>query len=127
LSKVKVESKGISRTVEVKKEFATREEWLAEGERLCGKDMMKWKFKCPSCGHIASVQDYKNAGAPTGAVAFSCVGRWDGHMNIDAFQGKDGPCNYAGGGMFCINPVKVGDTLAFEFATDEEAQVEYKS
>lgn len=54
----------------------THAEWLAEATRRFGDDPMAWKFVCPSCGHIASVQDWKDAGAPEGAVAFSCIGRY---------------------------------------------------
>jgi predicted RNA-binding Zn-ribbon protein involved in translation (DUF1610 family) len=52
-----------------------KEQWLTLGQTLFGQDTMQWKFKCPSCGHIASVEDYKKTGAPSSAVGFSCVGR----------------------------------------------------
>ena len=79
----------------------TYEEWLREGEKRFGKDHANWKFKCPSCGYVASAADYKEAGAPQGAVGFSCIGRWSGHMDKDMFRKDGGPCNYAGGG-FCF-------------------------
>jgi hypothetical protein len=100
----------------MEKEYSNNEEWMKEGRRLFGEDMMKWKFICPSCGRVISVQEYKDAGAPTGAIAFSCVGRWDGHGDVDAFEHGGKGCSYAGGGLFCINPVKVGDIDAFAFA-----------
>lgn len=85
----------------------TIEEWLAEGHRLFGDDRMQWKFVCPSCGHIASVQDWKDAGAPRECVAFSCIGRFLPNCH-EAFGGPEsGPCNYAGGGLFAINPIHV--------------------
>ena len=87
----------------------TKAEWLAEAERRFGKDPMKWKFVCPACGFVQSTQDYKDAGAPSSAAAFSCVGRWSGHMKDDAFVTKKGPCNYAGGGLIHLNPIKVVD------------------
>ena len=64
---------------------------------------------CPSCKAEMSAQDYKDAKAPQSAVAFSCVGRWTGEPR-EAFgdrknEKKSGPCNYAGGGLFQINPV----------------------
>ena len=68
---------------------------------------MKWRFVCPSCGHVASVKDWKDAGASEGEVAFSCVGR---HLNADdakTFKHDGGPCQYAGGGLFGLNPVTV--------------------
>jgi hypothetical protein len=91
----------------------THTEWLAEAKRRFGDDPMAWKFVCPSCGHVASVKDWKDAGAPEGAVAFSCVGRYIGDDVDDkiardkAFRNSGGPCNYAGGGLFRLNPVAV--------------------
>lgn len=88
----------------------THAEWMAEAKRRFGDDPMNWQFVCPSCGHVASVKDWKDAGAPEGAVAFSCVGRYtgDGKAAEDkAFKHGGGPCNYTGGGLFRLNPVGV--------------------
>ena len=84
----------------------TEEEWIAEGKKLFGDDKMAWKVKCPSCGHVQSVKDYKDAGASSGMIAFSCIGRV---LNTDKTIGDKtgGPCNYAGGGLFRLNPVHV--------------------
>jgi hypothetical protein len=99
----------------------TLAEWEEEGERRFGTDRMEWKFVCPLCKHVAATKDWKDAGAGSAAVAFSCVGRW---LDVarDAFTktGK-GPCNYAGGGLFKLNPVQVTDPDGnmqgvFEFA-----------
>lgn len=100
----------------------TREEWCAEGERRFGKDQMKWRFKCPVCGYVANVQDYKDAGVPIGAVAFSCIGRWLPNAR-DAFSKGPGPCDYAGGGLIGLNPVAIkGHDNRFAFA--DKAEVE---
>ena len=94
----------------------TQQEWIAEGRRRFGDDQLKWKFVCPTCKHVAAVEDWNKAGAPKGAVAFSCVGRWmDTARDAFAKTGK-GPCNYAGGGLFMLNPVNVDDHLLFDFA-----------
>ncbi|MEW6573152.1 MAG: VVA0879 family protein, partial [Bacillota bacterium] len=85
----------------------TREEWYAEGRRRFGDDVMKWKFVCPACGHVASVQDYKDAGAPEGAVAFSCIGRYLPNAKQAFDPEGPGPCNYTGGGLFRLNPVRI--------------------
>lgn len=101
-------------------------EWRAEGSRRFGDEMLQWQFVCPSCGHVATPQHWKDAGAPVTAVAFSCVGRWTGAKR-EAFSARDkgqsGPCNYAGGGLFRINPVRVvgdgaagNETYVFAFA-----------
>lgn len=101
----------------------SHEEWIAEGTRRFGPDMMKWKFVCPACGYVQSVQDYKDAGAPTNAVAFSCVGRWAPGVGTarQAFSAgmpsvKAGPCDYAGGGLLRLNPLTVDGTRYFDFA-----------
>jgi len=86
----------------------TMAEWRAEATRLFGPDLLDWRFVCPSCGHVASVRDWREAGAPVGTTAFSCVGRWLGETDDEkTFRRKGGPCNYAGGGLFGLNPVTV--------------------
>ena len=97
----------------------SHDEWQAKGEQLFGTDIMRWKFICPSCGHIASVQDWKDAGAPEGAVAFSCVGRYLPRCS-DAFTYGVGPCNYAGGGLFGLNPIDVDGRRTFAFKEDDD-------
>ncbi len=99
----------------------TKAEWHAEAERRFGKDPMKWKWICPICKHVQSMQDYKDAGAETENVAFSCVGRWiEGSKEAFKTKGK-GPCTYAGGGLFRLNPITVvgedgKEITAFAFA-----------
>jgi len=90
----------------------THEEWEKQAKEIFGDDYMGWAFKCPVCGHVATVKDYKEAGATEGAVGFSCVGRWL-DKSEDAFDvpvgetAQRGPCNYAGGGLIRLNPVTV--------------------
>jgi len=85
----------------------TREEYIAAGLARYGDDHLRWRFRCPSCGHVATPKDWKDAGAPETAVAFSCVGRWLPETTEQAFEKKGGPCNYAGGGLFKLNPITV--------------------
>lgn len=99
----------------------TREEWHAEGVRRFGPDQTRWRFVCPSCGWIASVQDYKDAGAPATAVAFSCVGRWT-LATREAFAKGEGPCDYAGGGLIRLNPLTVDGGNYFNFAPAQEGE-----
>lgn len=103
-----------------KKRF-TLEEWRTEGLRRFGENEMTWAFVCPVCKHRQTVQNYKDAGAPQGAVAFSCVGRWlpggpEGQPPKKAFPWEEGkgPCDYAGGGLFGLNPVIVLDANGVE-------------
>ncbi len=99
----------------------TREGWETEGQRLFGPSMWDRKFKCPSCGHVATAREWIEAGAPRGAIAFSCIGRWRDEPVKDAFHDEgDGPCNYTGGGLIGINPVTVEDMPGEWFAFAEE-------
>jgi len=101
-------------------------DWKAEAVRRFGDHPMRWRFVCPSCGHVASVADWKAAGAPDGAVAFSCVGRYTGSTK-EIFDKTGGPCNYTGGGFFGLNPVRVeldGQAHSvFDFADSEAGHV----
>jgi hypothetical protein len=103
----------------------THGEWFKEAVKRFGTELSEWKFQCPVCGYVASVKDWRDAGAPDDAIAFSCIGRWKTKPNR-AFEGgpsdgTDGPCNYAGGGLFRLNPVVViyendSERSTFEFA-----------
>lgn len=97
----------------------THAAWLTEAKERFGPDPDLWAFACPSCGHVSTIRDWKNSGAGEGEFAFSCVGR---ALGAKAELGtKRGPCNYAGGGLFRLNPVHVvmpdgGTRQTFEFA-----------
>jgi hypothetical protein len=101
-------------------------EYIAEGEQLFGKDRLQWKFVCPICQHVASAEDYRKAGAPEGAVGFSCIGRYLPKEQIrSAINGQgNGPCDYTTGGLFNLSPVKITDHNAyfFDFAKPEVKQ-----
>jgi len=101
----------------------TLNEYLAEGLRLFGSDRLQWKFVCPVCHHVASADDYRKAGAPEGAVGYSCIGRYlSKDQTRSAFNGKGaGPCDYTTGGLFNLSPVEITDHKAFffDFARDE--------
>src|ERR1700685_345399 len=84
----------------------THEDWLKEGAKRYGEDRKQWKFKCPLCKTITIVQEWIDAGEPR-MIAFSCIGRTK-EKRRDAFAiGKKGPCNYAGGGLFRLNPITI--------------------
>ena len=103
------------------KQVMTENAWRETGEKIYGKDMMRWKFKCPVCGFVQSAEDYKKAGAPESAIAFSCVGRWiSGSRQAFDNTGGAGPCTYAGGGLLRLNPIKVNGHECFDFADAEK-------
>lgn len=108
----------------------THAEWLAE-LRKRGEQARLVKFRCPSCGYEQSGQDFLDLGmTPEQAASkagFSCIGRWLPTCR-EAFTGGPGPCNYAGGGLIGLNPIRViaGDkTIAvFDFADSPLTGVE---
>lgn len=88
----------------------TRDEWHALGKTLFGDNMLFWKFVCPICKTVIEVRDYKNAKAPQSAIGFNCIGRYfkDAQKAFGDKKIKKGnPCDYAGGGLFRLNPVEV--------------------
>ena len=88
----------------------TKQEWLENGTKLFGPDMMKWKFICPCCGHVQAVEDffpYKDKGASPDSATHDCIGRYDGHMHVNMGEAK--PCNYSGYGLFDFCPILVLD------------------
>jgi hypothetical protein len=103
----------------MKTEYGSIEEWQARARELFGNNPEQWKFTCPSCGHVASVGDWRKAGASEGEIAFSCIGRHSEYAS--EFGRPPGPCNYAGGGLFRLNPVQVGNCpdRIFQFADPE--------
>jgi len=98
----------------------TKDEWQQKGKELFGDDMLDWRFVCPSCGNVQTPRDfkpYKDPGATPGDACSNCIGRFDGHGDVEILSGKS-PCNYASGGLFNFNPVRVldGDKVISSFA-----------
>lgn len=95
-------------------------EWMAEGARRFGGDQREWRFVCPCCKHVATPREWHDAGATEGEIAYSCIGRHRDKAR-DAFKRGKGPCNYAGGGLFKLNPqpVDMGDGIVYLFAFAE--------
>jgi hypothetical protein len=106
-------------------EKLTLEEWTKQGEQLFGKDKKQWKFICPSCGNIQTIQDFidlKENGVSIDpqTAFFSCIGRFIENNKGTMFNDKS-PCNYTNGGLINLSEVKVIDDeenehYVFEFA-----------
>jgi len=96
----------------------TYEEWINKAKKLFGKDSYNWKFKCPSCGHIQSINSMVehnpslNPEDIQNSVYFNCEGR------INEGYG----CDWTLGGLFQVHKVEVnfkGKIVpVFEFAVD---------
>jgi len=98
--------------------------WVEEAIQKFGENPKMWKFVCPCCQHEAYIQDWIDAGCTENQAAFSCVGRYLKQPVRDAFKKGKGPCNYAGGGLFRLNPVTVKmpdgkEQQVFEFGKRE--------
>ena len=102
----------------------TLEEWKAEARRRFGDNPLDWKFTCPVCKYVQSVRECRDAGHPEGSIGFSCIGRSLPECRR-AFEEKGkGPCNYAGGGLFRLNPILVDGNQVFAFAPPTKADNE---
>lgn len=82
--------------------YESLEAWKAEGEKRFGTDVLKWRFTCPMCGHVAAVEDFKAAGAedPANCAYEECLGRYTGKGSPK--KGDSSGCNWAAYGLFGI-------------------------
>jgi predicted RNA-binding Zn-ribbon protein involved in translation (DUF1610 family) len=97
----------------------THAEWLAEGKRIFGEDFNQWKFVCPMCGHVQTIQDFRDLHArgydvTPDTARFNCYGRYvpaEGRRSafIDGKETIKSPCDYTSGGLFICSPVVVID------------------
>ncbi|CBZ04170.1 hypothetical protein EXN25_05840 [Clostridium botulinum] len=79
----------------------TLKEWREEAIEKFGEDAGNWKFKCPACGHVSSVKDFKELGDDGNSAYQECIGRHNG-KGTNGMKGKDEGhgCNWAGYGLF---------------------------
>ena len=96
----------------MEKKKLSSDQWWEEAQNRYPD--MEVVFKCPVCKYKQSISECKEHGMPDNTVGFSCIGRW--------WKAKPGqPCNYAGGGLFRLNPIVIsfpdgGKTEMFDFA-----------
>jgi hypothetical protein len=77
----------------------TQSEWMQEGKENFGEDFTNWKFKCPACGHVASIGEFKELGADPNDAYQKCIGRVNGKGTKNQKDLGDG-CNWAAFGLF---------------------------
>ena len=80
--------------------------WMAKGRELFGEDFFKWRFVCPGCGNVVTVEEFrvfKDKGATPNSPTSECIGRYTGGDWLDGNK----PCNYAGYGLIRLSPVRV--------------------
>jgi hypothetical protein len=98
-------------------------EFMRAGTARYGPDIAGWKFRCPVCGHVQSINDFrpfKDQGATADDVRFNCLGRFLPTCR-KAFGGNGpGPCDYTTGGLFNVTPLTIktdtGPVHSFDFA-----------
>lgn len=91
-------------------------DWLKEGSRLYGPDMLDWRLKCPACGHIQTLREFKDAGVDEENAFTCCASRFN--------LGSNKTCKWTTGGLLRIGGVYVVrpdfvPVLAFAFADTE--------
>lgn len=101
--------------------FASRHAWEQEGVRLFGPDKRKWRFVCPSCRNVMSIErvhlefleQYPLLKGSGYAIEAECIGRY-----LDGVG-----CDWAAYGLF-RGPVLVADGAAVIpcFAFDNSAE-----
>lgn len=94
----------------------TLAEWRAEGERLYGKEQLDWRFRCPACGHVQTMRQFKEAGLNPQLAYLNCASRHN--------LGGKADCKWTIGGLLRVGGRYVIDAkfrprLIFEFADKE--------
>lgn len=91
-------------------------DFLAECAKRFGPKPRQWKFVCPACGTVQSIQQLFDAGLSQdevhGAMAFSCIGRFTGQDDAGIAAKQRGEkwdkgCNWTLGGLFQIHTLEV--------------------
>jgi hypothetical protein len=98
------------------------DDWIKKAKDLYGENSDNWEFVCPVCKIKTKAKEWREA-KQEGMLAFSCIGRAVG-AKINAFEEGKGPCNYAGGGLFALNPIKIvkddGSSMnVFDFSIEQ--------
>ena len=84
----------------------TQDELTEEARERFGPDPMQWAFQCPRCGDVATLQDFKDAGASPNMAGQECIGRVLGGLTRRADGTKGGKkrgergCDWAAYGLF---------------------------
>lgn len=79
-------------------ERMTIQEWREEGIRRFGNNIKNWKFRCPACGHVASVSDFAELGKNFDSAYRECIGRVKGKGS--SRLGDNSGCNWTAYGLF---------------------------
>ena len=86
----------------------TFEQWLEEGIKRYGNNMSTWRYTCPMCKKDTVAQEWIDHNVKK-QIAISCIGRQYDQKQSAFFTKNKKPtgCDYAGYGLFRMNPVNV--------------------
>ena len=91
-------------------------DWMNKGIRLYGPDMLDWSFKCPACGHIQTLREFKDAGVDEEHAFTCCASRFGLGGSTTCKWTTGGLLRF--GGVYVIRPDFV-PVLAFAFADEQ--------
>lgn len=79
--------------------------WKEKARKLFGENVFAWKFECPQCKYVQSVQQCLTAGMRMDQIAVHCVGGFIKmrRSNGVALHG----CDYSPGELFDVNPIHI--------------------
>ncbi len=91
-------------------------DWLKEGMRLYGPNMLDWRLKCPMCGHEQTLRQFKDGGIDAERAITCCASRFR--------LGGRRDCKWTTGGLLPIGGAYIVRSdcvpvLAFAFADAE--------
>ena len=98
----------------------TQDEFTAEAKRRFGDSPRGWKFVCPMCGTVQSIQQLLDAVIAAGGkkddvhgyIGYSCIGRFTGQRDAGISAKNRGEkwdqgCNWTLGGLLHCHELEV--------------------
>jgi hypothetical protein len=82
---------------ETQPQTMTEAEWNALGEKLFGSDLTKWRFRCPHCNNVMSLEKARAMSADK--VAKLRAGKWSLEQECIG-RYVDEACNWCAYGLF---------------------------
>lgn len=91
----------------------TINDWKFIGHVKYGDDLLDWKFKCPACGNVQTMRQFKEAGVDPNLAYLNCASRHN--------LGGKKECKWTIGGLLKVGGIYVIDEdfvpkLIFDFA-----------
>ena len=84
-------------SAETQPQTMTEAEWHALGEKLFGAEMSRWRFVCPSCHVVASIE--KARALPAAEIAVLRAGGWRPESECIGRYFADRGCDWCAYGL----------------------------